>query len=296
MAKRYGWAKWGHGEIRRFAATSTWKQTLAWNRKAERDGVRRRVFCSHLSDVFDAEVDDEWRVCLIERIHETPWLDWLLLTKRPKVAAEFFDVVGVPSNVWMGTTVENQAMADLRIPILLSIPARVRFLSCEPLLGQVDLRVVHDSKRDQEGAAFHINALTGMADRNGHAYIASLDLSQRPVVKSRIDWVIAGGESGPKARPTHLDWARSLRDQCAAAGTPFFWKQWGEWLPTSTLSIEQRAGREEVAVLPDGKVREWQPDFPGARLTSPEMTAMTRVGKKAAGALLDGREHREFPR
>jgi protein gp37 len=155
--------------------------------------VRRRVFCASLADVFDAEVDDQWRVDLIFLIVETPQLDWLLLTKRPKVAADFFRRLEmVPPNVWLGTTVESQAMADLRIPILLSIPAKVRFLSCEPLLGPIDLRAI--PRTQAEG---FMRPLDGRFNR--------------------LDWVIAGGESGPKARPSHPDWFRSLRSQCQAA-------------------------------------------------------------------------------
>jgi protein gp37 len=262
MAKRYGWAKWGPGEIRRFAATSTWKQTLTWNRKAQRDGVRRRVFCSHLSDVFDAEVDDEWRVVLTERIHETPWLDWLLLTKRPKVAAQFFDDVGVPSNVWMGTTIENQTMADLRIPILLTIPAKVRFLSCEPLLGPIDLRAIPWG---------HATALTG------------------------LHWVIAGGESGAKARPSHPDWFRALRDQCAAAGVPFFFKQNGEHAPVYDRDRDDPDWRRCDRVVRETPNGQWLNFAGGQGFHGERVVRMNRVGKKMAGALLDGREHRDCP-
>jgi protein gp37 len=211
------------------------------------------VFCSHLSDVFDTEVDDEWRVVLIERIQETPWLDWLLLTKRPKVAAEFFDDVGMPSNVWMGTTVEDQKMADLRIPILLSIPAKVRFLSCEPLLGPVDL---DDTVRRARLAVS----------------VAS------PVATSSIDWVISGGESGPKARPSHPDWFRIVRDQCAAGGVPFFFKQNGEWIDADQPGVDML-----------GTAKSAMHDWGDGRHS-------VRVGKKAAGAKLDGVLHREFPR
>lgn len=231
LAKRYSWAKWGPGEPRRFAATSTWKHPRKWDREAAAAGVRRRVFCASLADVFDAEVDDDWRILLLEEIYATPNLDWLLLTKRPQVAKKFFDDI-VPRNVWLGITVEDQRMAELRIPILLSIPAKVRFLSCEPLLSAVHL--------DLHGA--------------NHG---------------RIHWVIGGGESGSKARPTHPAWARSLRDQCADAGVPFFWKQWGEFLPVGPIDRGSATDSTEYA---------WE-----------------RVGKKAAGALLDGREHREFP-
>lgn len=265
LARRYGWAKWGPGEPRRFAAASTWKHPRKWDRDAKAAGVRRRVFCASLADVFDAEVDDDWRIMLLEEILATPNLDWLLLTKRPQVAKKFFDDI-VPRNVWLGTTVESQAMADLRIPTLLSVPAPVHFLSCEPLLGPVDL--------------------TRWLDRtvNGRYHAEPI-----------LDWIIAGGESGPKARPSHPDWFRALRDQCAAAGVPYFFKQWGEWAPSATVPIEQRLRREVISVLPDGAVREWQTDYPDARLTSPEMASMCQVGKKAAGALLDGREWREVP-
>jgi protein gp37 len=158
-------------------------------------------------------------------------------------------------NVWLGVSTERQQEADERIPHLLATPAAKRFISAEPLLGPLDL--------------------------SQYLY--------------RLEWLIAGGESGQGARPPHPDWARSLRDQCKAAGVPYFWKQWGEWAPSSSLSLELRLNRETVSVLPDGAVREWQPDFPESRLTSPQMASMTRVGKKRAGAQLDGREHREFP-
>jgi protein gp37 len=286
MAKRYGWAKWGHGEIRRFAATSTWKQTLAWNRKAQRDGVRRRVFCSHLSDVFDAEVDDEWRVVLTERIHETSWLDWLLLTKRPKVAAQFFDDVGIPSNVWMGTTVENQAMADLRIPILLSIPAKVRFLSCEPLLGPVDL----------SRCGIHY---TG----SGPLHLWRTDLEGNGGWRKQfcepapeIHWVITGGESGPKARPSHPDWFRSLRDQCAAAGVPFFFKQNGEHVPVYDRDRDDPDWRRCNEIERNTPRGQWLNLAGGQGFHGDRVVRMDQLGKAKAGALLDGREHREFHR
>jgi len=210
--------------------------------------------------VFDAEVDEDWRDDLFSLIVETPHLDWLLLTKRPQVAKKY--LAHVPANLWLGTTVEDQTMADLRIPILLSIPAKVRFLSCEPLLGPVDLR------RIDIGNGIELDAMTGYHSSSLRVKVQDVPkgvLAQMPILPKptgHLGWVIAGGESGPKARPPMIGWFRSLRDQCQAAGVAFHFKQWGEFAP----------------------------DDPAA-----EHTAMRRVGKKAAGATLDGKEWREFP-
>jgi protein gp37 len=236
-SKRSGLVEWGNHPRRR-TSESYWRQPIKWNRNAEAAGVRRKVFCCSLADVFDNQVSPDWRADLWALIAETPWLDWLLLTKRPQNIAKGMlpgsyveQLLGrdLPSwpwpNVWLGTTVENQAEAETRIPPLLSVPAKVHFLSCEPLLG-------------------------------------SLHLPAQDTYWYPIDWVIAGGESGPRARPPMIGWVRSLRDQCGYAGIPFHFKQWGEY----------------------------GPDDPSAG-----HTAMHRVGKMRAGALLDGREWREFP-
>ncbi len=148
-------------------------------------------------------------------------LDFLLLTKRIEnandmVPAEWRTVGGWPANVWIGTTVENQAMADQRIPELLNVPAAVRFLSCEPLLGHIDL-----SGRTVDGVWIDPE-------------YATLDPGLSEIVEDEgwpIHWVIAGGESGPHARPMQPSWARALRNQCTAAGVPFLFKQWGQWGP-----------------------------------------------------------------
>lgn len=271
LAKRYGWAEWGVGKPRHRTSPENWRKPLAWNRKAEREGRRYRVFANSLSDVFDAEVSDEWRADLMALIEATPNLDWLLLTKRPKVARDYFERCGsVPANVWMGTTVENQAMAEARIPELLQIPARGHFLSMEPLLGSVDLAHVAVTAPDEHSVFRTIDALTG---KRGHGskcgYTETIDHPGR-----HVGWVIVGGESGADARPMHPDWARSLRDQCQAAGVPFFYKQTGEWVHADTLSSET------------------QEHFDALGRTAGEFV---RVGKKAAGRLLDGREWSEFP-
>lgn len=284
MAERFRTGGWGPGVPRVLTAKSGWKKPLAWNRRAEREDKRYRVFPS-LCDPFDAEVPDEWRDRLFALIALTPNLDWLLLTKRPKVAAEYManperiaymaagyaaERVGIDAamqgsgawpmlNVWLGVSVENQKMAELRIPTLLKIPAVKHFISYEPALGPVDFSPWID----------------------------------------RISWVIVGGESGPGARPMHPAWARSVRDQCLAAGVPFFFKQHGEWLPWE--SDQPPCWRSQNGQLEDGHAL-FPTDMDADRNWDDGLTeiehghvAFHRVGKKAAGRLLDGREWNEVP-
>lgn len=255
---------WGKGAPRRRTSEANWREPLKWNREAEKSGTRPRVFCASLADVFDAEVPDEWRADLFRLIRDTPHLDWLLLTKRPEnVVPMLHSAVRenswscdwaaghAPVNVWLGASVENQEAADKRIPELMKIPAKVRFLSCEPLLGPVDLM-----------------------------WWIGYDDSD-PFREIGIHWVIAGGESGPHARPMHPDWARSLRNQCSAAGVAFHFKQWGEhvsaWqVPSDEMGI---VGACEASVLSKDGVQ----------------TIVFRAGKKRAGRLLDGRTWDEVP-
>lgn len=217
---------WGKGAPRRRTSAANWKLPLKWNREVEAEwenfiaGVsagadmpwvkRPRVFCSSLADWLDDEVPLEWQTDLLRLIEATPNLDWLLLSKRPEnwegvMTNALLDGVDMvhewvngrpPANVWIGTTVEDQQRADERIPFLLEIPARVRFLSCEPLLGP--LKIDHIRLADNQWFPMQ-----------------------------HLHWVICGGESGPGARPMNPEWARSLRDQCQAAHVPFFFKQWG---------------------------------------------------------------------
>jgi protein gp37 len=198
-AHRLGEKIWGVKAPRRFFDDDHWKQPLKWNRIAERNGVRERVFCASMADVLEPREDlNNWRARLWSLIGETPALDWLLLTKRPEqINALVPWKKSWPSNVWIGTTVETQEWARKRIPHILKCPATVRFISCEPLLGPLDLRPWLVS---QEGS-------------------------------NAIDWVIAGGESGHGARPTNPMWVKSLRDQCVEVGTAFHFKQWGHWGP-----------------------------------------------------------------
>jgi protein gp37 len=264
-AKRTGNARLWQGERRR-TTEAYWRQPLKWNRQAEREGRRYRVFCASLADVFDNQVPHQWREDLWSLIEATPHLDWLLLTKRPQNITRLLMLPDPCSaqpwpwpNVWLGTTVENQAEADRRIPHLLSAPAAVHFLSCEPLLGPVDLTRVNISACwPQVWPGHRYDCLRGGCWMST-GFVNHSDMQQAGRV---IDWIIAGGESGPKARPPMISWVRSLRDQCAAAQVPFFFKQWGKFIP----------------------------DDPGGG-----HTAMRRVGKKAAGRLLDDIEHNAFP-
>lgn len=230
LSERYGWAEWGVGKPRHRTSAENWKKPLAWNRKAAKLGVRYRVFSNSLSDFFDAEVADAWRHDAMAVIEATPNLDWLLLTKRPKVARDYFRRRGsVPANVWIGTTVENQAMAEARIPELLQIPARVHFLSMEPLLGAVDLAHIAVTKPDEHTVFRTINALTGGRGHGGKfGYTDAIDPPG-----ARIGWVIVGGESGKGWRPIDTAAVLSLRDQCEAAAVPFFFKQWAGLNPKS---------------------------------------------------------------
>jgi protein gp37 len=273
FAKRFG-VEWGPQARRRFFGDAKWREPLKWDRKAAAEGVRRRVFCASMADVFevlpdrhpDAEQMGAERLRLWRLIEATPHLDWLLLTKRPEnvlglTPAGWDCVRGFPENVWVGTTAETQECADERIPRLLEVPARVRFLSMEPLLGPVDLSRWLDLLR--------LNTWVKQARWMG----------------TGIHWVIGGGESGPGARPTHLEWARGLRDQCEAAGVPFFWKQWGCWCPGYTTDWEY------WTQLQNGK--QWAT---GAKdHTWPDGARAVNLGKKQSGRLLDGREWDEMP-
>jgi protein gp37 len=255
---RWKKVKWGIHGTRVLTSESNWKKPLQWNAEAAKKGVREKVFCASLADVFE-DRDDlyEWRnEDLYKLILATPHLDWLILTKRPENINKFWGFL-FPENVWFGTSVENQAAANERIPHLLQLNVKVRFLSMEPLLGPVDLMAI-----DHPNEKFSFtNSLLGTGfSHNTGGY----------TLPYKIDWVIVGGESGHNARPMHPDWARSLRDQCKKAGTAFFFKQWGEWKPFDPADEPF----SDIALL---------------------NAEMVKVGKKAAGAQLDGKEHKKFP-
>jgi protein gp37 len=212
-ARRIGRALWGPKAPRRELSENYWKQPIAWNAEALRQGERKRVFCASMADVFEDRRDlDAHRERLWKLIEATPKLDWLLLTKRPhKVATLAPYGTHWPHNVWLGATAENQCWLDKRMLELSSLHAKVLFLSCEPLLGPLDFsRWIADARR---------------GDRR------------------LVDWVIAGGESGAHARAAHPEWFSSIRDQCVAAGIKFHFKQWGNWRPVTPEQVNGHAAK-----------------------------------------------------
>lgn len=215
-----GKGHWGpQSEHRRFG-DKHWNEPVKWNHDAEKAGKRHRVFCASMADVFEGRPEDDAdRARLFALIEATPWLDWLLLTKRPenmKRLAPASWAKAWPVNVWAGTTCEDQQRADERISHLLLVPASVRFLSVEPMLERISLTEI--ALPDEIAAAHRlrvarINCL--VTDDDEH-YLND---------HNKVDWVIVGAESGHGARPFDLAWARSIRDQCVAAGVAFFFKQ-----------------------------------------------------------------------
>jgi protein gp37 len=268
-AKYSGRVEFGPGKERRRTSEKNWRAPLKWNAEATRNKTRPRVFCASLADVFDNAVPLAWRVDLFRLIDATPSLIWMLLTKRignaERMIREARTNTAASMN-WLGVTVCNQEEYDRDIPRLLQVPSWLsvmRFVSIEPMLGPIHL-----------------------------------DLPTQPITfewieeekwlwKPEIDLVIVGGETGPHARPMHPEWVRSIRDQCKEAGVPFFFKQWGEWFPRS-----QWEGNPEL-ILPDDECVGWDSD---AKIINTDDETFHRVGKKRAGCMLDGSEHKEFPK
>jgi protein gp37 len=299
--RKWNGGTWGPGTPRKVMADAYWRRPHAWNKKAELSGKRPRVFCSSLADVFDNEAPAGQRDRLWATIRATPALDWLLLTKRPHNIARMLPPDwgdGYP-NVWLGTTVEDQKTADLRVPVLLKVPAVVRFLSCEPLLGPVDL-----------GAFVRPNGLVEVVGPGGKVHYRRPagdpligEAIARPGYSVRgardIHWVICGGENASNARPMHPAWARQLRDQCQSAGVAYHFKQWGTWLPADQVTED----RAEVIYLPRKKGE--APDAPrrcrvktcAIQRDDSDLGAVLgfKVGVARAGRTLDGRTWDGFP-
>lgn len=220
---------WGVDAQRKPMSENYWKQPVRWNRKASIAGERVRVFCSSMADVFEivpernvqaGAVQAEARGRLWKIIEETPWLDWLLLTKRPENVLRLVPeswAKGFPSNVWLGATVDDQERAEKRLLWLLESPAQLHFVSCEPLLGPVDLTNIEFDflKRDPHpyDPVVRLDALRG--------HVRGPD----DMLGAKVSWVIVGGESGGDRRPFDHAWAASLQKQCREAGAAFFMKQ-----------------------------------------------------------------------
>lgn len=309
----YKWnpAGWGPKAPRKRTSAANWKKSLIWDRdrwlecpgcgwrgsykaipvaldgsfmcptckRMDLQPARQRIFCASLSDVFDdhPSIDAQWREDLWSLIEATPNLDWLLLTKRPEHVERFIpdrwtsygywdlhhflpNTPPLPRNIWLGITAEDQDNFDARWPILAGLAARlcpsVLFVSAEPLLGSLDVSGWIDEVDEH--------------DEDDHVYVPG------------IDWVIAGGESGPPARPTHPDWVRSLRQQCACAEVPFHFKQWGEWIARNQWVLSGR----DLGDVPEKAYVNAKP-IAGDQVY--------RVGRQLAGRLLDGKLHAAFP-
>lgn len=296
-------------------AGPVWTGETRFNEPVLLDPIRwkrpRRIFvCAH-GDLFHDSVPDEWIDRVFAVMALAPQHQFQVLTKRAERMRAYlsqFEQRGwyvhsttraqvwadprdkdrflllkegqtwpLP-NVWLGVSVEDQKRADERIRHLLATPAAMRWLSCEPLLGPVDLRWIAEPDEEKDGvidALLGCNWVDGSLMGRGEEFRPARPGHQDRVMRRwvcspeadilanrKLNWVVAGGESGPGARPMHPDWARSLRDQCAAAGVPFLFKQWGAWAPLL-------------------KARE------------PDTLYLTT--KKAAGRLLDGVQHDGFP-
>jgi protein gp37 len=293
--KRYGGKSWGaHGE-RRLFGDKHWAAPLKWDRQALATGEQRRVFCASMGDVFEDHPQlGEPRQRLWDLIEATPNLRWLLLTKRPENAAgmvpEAWQRNGWPRHIWFGVSAETQRFADQRIPVLVSTRAAVKFVSAAPLLGPLNIRrwvADHDPTSDSYP---YVCQAHGMSQ-----------CGQLPECNG-VGWVITEGESGPKARPSHPDWFRSLRNQCEKAGVAFHHKQNGELTP-DTPSIPDASSPSCLALDWDRKPTWWVCKQTGQAVrTEAEVPntgswqALWRVGKKAAGRLLDGQLWDEIPR
>jgi protein gp37 len=271
---------------------------------------RSKRMREYISNAFDRLV-----IAMIEtrRDHDVPTVQETceqlgIPWKRPKSRDDWWPL----PNVWLGVSAEDQTRADERIPDLLSTPAAVRFVSAEPMLGPISLSLLRVGPRGSGrvvGSTY--DSLTGEAvDSTDAGY------NRRPN-NPKLDWVICGGESGTKARPMHPKWAKSLRDQCQTAGTAFFFKQWGEWQPYSEYDElsgpalhnkpparhpDASTRRRFDAICMDSDGTEYGlgekgqfPQSPIGAFAGPDPMSMHRIGKKAAGRTLDGREWNEVP-
>lgn len=285
----------------------------------------QNVFVCSMTDLFGGFVPDEWIDRIFAVMSLTPQHTYDVLTKRAVRAYHYLgrseaeqderrDAIGEAGhadheiifsgapdcsegfhyldwplpNVRLGVSVENQDEADKRAPVLLQTPAAGRWLSCEPLLGPLDLTDINPARDETPD---HLDALRG---------IVRTSYPTKPT-EAKLDWVIVGGESGPGARPMHPDWARSLRDQCQRAGVPFFFKQWGEYVPLESYSDFQGNLYYNDKWVRPGVYREhcftedWYAYGPDDGKMTVTTAKVLRVGKKEAGRLLDGREWNDFP-
>lgn len=296
---------WGPSSTRKPMSERYWKQLDNWNKEAKATGINLRVFVASMADVFEWHSNPAVNTFLIHErnrlfntIEQTPHLTYQLLTKRPENIMTLVPdhwQKRFPENVWIGTSVEDQPNASRRIPHLLKIPATVRFLSMEPLLGPVDL------------IEFFIPATEKLAEMKKQytddlliTGQAKVDMDElRSATGNGIDWIIVGGESGHSARPMHPDWVRNIRDITKDAGIPFLFKQWGEWIPfsqtdhitTNVMPLQSSyLNPDGIFIKPVAKPIKFEDTLAGQHAA-----LVLKIGKKKSGNLLDGIQHINFP-
>jgi protein gp37 len=286
-AERFGTVEW-NGPPRRVQAGSL--VVRAMQREAVATGRRPFIFVNSLSDFFDNKADPDWRREALDLMRAAPDCIFLLLTKRIGNVEAMMQETGISwerhlQHVWLGITVPNQPEADRDTPKLQAAKAALKipklFLSVEPMLGPVDASRFMWPVHARWPAKYRSPEEAKAAGAEVTYHRQGLVLAGTPFV----DWVICGGESGRQARPMHPDWARSLRDQCAAAGVPFLFKQWGEWAPTPADYANAPRSVPLTVYGPNG----WTDDG------SVEGEWLARVGKAKAARLLDGVEHSGRP-
>lgn len=227
----------------------------------------RMIFVCSMGDLFHPDLPFEFIDQVFDIIQQTPRHTYQILTKRPEIMLRYFhdrNILIPYNNAWLGVSAENQKWLEDRVTYLYFIPAVIRFVSLEPLIGPV--------------------ILNGKTSLVGYNFLP------------KLDWVIVGGESGPNARPMHPDWVKSIRDQCQEASVPFFFKQWGEWRPSEDSDMGDIS--KWLYVRSDSSISEYpltsHPYDAKELVTHYEL--MYRAGKKQASHKLDGKEHNEFPK
>lgn len=295
---------WGKGAPRYRTSSSNWLKPRKWNRDAQYLGVRLRVFSSSLADWLDCEAPIDWLADFLALVASCPWLDWILVTKRPenwrarmaqvrdgadlnpagRAFAAAWLAGGIWKNVWIVVSTEDQKRAEERVPIALDIPAIVHGASAEPLLGPINFR------RLDVGDGNMLDALQGVYHVDGRG--------ARDRMQSKLNWVIVGGESGNDVaspdgklistiRGMHPQWARSLRDQSHSSGAAYFHKQNGEWQQVFMAQASHW-------LWLDGKMEPLQVNADLA--LNAGAVPVWRVGTTNSGKRLDGREHVETPK
>ena len=263
----------------------------------------RRIFVGAHTDIFHESVPDAWLDQIFAVMRMTPQHTYQLLTKRPermrdyirdrfRLSPEIMDFYRQPGeplaegwqflpNAWLGVSIEDQARADERISILLDTPAAIRWVSAEPLLGPVNLE-----------------AYLGAVCTHEDGYVewdTNATVCRECEETNLLDWVVAGGESGPGARPMHPDWVRQIRDDCAAAGVPFLFKQWGEWAPILDRDRDDPEWQRCSQVVREHPKGRWLNLAGGHGFHGECVHYFDHVGKRATGRTLDGVIHDAYP-